>query len=348
MKSKRKASESMSQTTAEISYVGVDVHERKSQIAIFEPGGKILYETRIETKDLPKFIGSIRGEKHVAIESIGFIYPIYDKLKALPMCHVKVANPSRVQLIAKSKTKNDVIDAKVLGDLLRTNYLPTSWIPEDDETRQKRLIVRDRVKYGVRKAGIKGTIRWLLKRKGIEVVGPFSIAGRNKLRSLGLFEIESRLEELSLIESMIKKLDGTIVKLVSTDKNAKLLDTLPGIAPYTALFLSSHVGDVNRFPDSRHMCADLGLVPMIHQTGDTKVLGHITKTGNKWLRRNLVECARTAIKKDKRLRKFYLKLRRKRGEKKALIAVARKLVSYAFWMLKRNITYEELNPWNQS
>jgi hypothetical protein len=59
----------------------------------------------------------------------------------------------------------------------------------------------------------------------------------------------------------------------------------------------------------------------------------------------MIECARAAIKKDPHLREFYLKLRHKRGEKKALIAVARKLVSYAFWMLKRNITYEELNPW---
>ncbi|MHB8567634.1 MAG: hypothetical protein ACYC7D_13365 [Nitrososphaerales archaeon] len=58
----------MSQTTEGILYVGVDVHERESQIAIFEPGGKLLYETRIETKDLPKFIGSLRGEKHVAID----------------------------------------------------------------------------------------------------------------------------------------------------------------------------------------------------------------------------------------------------------------------------------------
>ncbi|MHB8567635.1 MAG: transposase [Nitrososphaerales archaeon] len=204
----------------------------------------------------------------------------------------------------------------MLGDLLRTNYLPTSWIPEDEETREKRLIVKDRVRYGARKAGIKGSIRWLLKRKGIEVKSPFSLAGRKNLRSLGLFEIESRLEELSLVESMIKKLDGMIVKLVSGDRNAKLLDTLPGFGPYTALFLSSHVGDINRFPDSRHMSADLGLVPMIHQTGDTKVLGHITKTGNKWLLRNLVECARTAIKKDQHLRKFYLRVRRKRGEKR--------------------------------
>ena len=75
MKYERKASASMNPTG--ISYVGVDVHERESQIVILEPEGTLLYETRIETKNLPKFIESVHGEKHVAIESIGFIYPIY-------------------------------------------------------------------------------------------------------------------------------------------------------------------------------------------------------------------------------------------------------------------------------
>jgi len=134
------------------------------------------------------------------------------------------------------------------------------------------------------------------------------------------------------------------------DPNARLLDTLPGVGQYTALFLSSSVGDINRFPDSKHLCAYLGLVPSLHQSGDVVHTGHITKLGNKWLRRNLVECARTSIRKDANLRAFYQKLRHKRGEKKALIAVARKLVAYASWMLKRNKTYEELlsSPWTST
>jgi len=91
-------------------------------------------------------------------------------------------------------------------------------------------------------------------------------------------------------------------------------------------------------------------VPWLEESADTTHLGHITKKGDKWLRRNLVECARTSIRKDAKLRAFYQKLRHKRGERKALIAVARKLVAYAFWMLKRNKTYEELlsSPWTST
>ena len=74
--------------------------------------------------------------------------------------------------------------------------------------------------------------------------------------------------------------------------------------------------------------------------------GHITGSSNRWLRRNMIECARAAVRNDQHLEGFYLKLKRKRGgEKKALIAVSRNMVTYAYWMLKRNLTYEELSPW---
>ncbi|MGH2638544.1 MAG: transposase [Rhabdochlamydiaceae bacterium] len=111
------------------------------------------------------------------------------------------------------------------------------------------------------------------------------------------------------------------------------------------LFLSSSIGEIDRFPDSKHLCAYFDLVPSLHQSGDTAPAGHITKTGNKWVRRNLTECTRVAMRKDFHLRKFYLELRRERGEKKVLIATTRKVVAYAHSMLKRNLTYEELTPW---
>ena len=102
---------------------------------------------------------------------------------------------------------------------------------------------------------------------------------------------------------------------------------------------------MNRFLDSKHLCAFLGLVPSLHQSGDVMLTGHITKLGDRFLRRNMVECARVAVRKDPHLREFYLRVRQKRGDKKALIAVARKTVAYAWWMLKRKQTYEELSPW---
>ena len=276
-------------------------------------------------------------------------YPLCDKLKQVPGCEVAVANPKRIRQVSDSKQKHDRADAKVLGNLIRTNYLKRSHM-SDIETREKRFLINDRVKYGLRRSELRGSIRWLLKRRGIQIEGdPFSREGRRKLREeVQLQEINIRLQELELVESIIEKLDRQIIHVVSEDGKAKLLDTLPGLAPYTALFLSSALDNVDRFPDSKHACAYLGLVPSLHQSGDVTFTGHITRDGNKFLRRNLVECARVAVRKDPHLREFYLKLKRKRGERKALIAVARKMVAYAYWMLKRNQTYEELAPWTHT
>jgi hypothetical protein len=84
-------------------YVGVDVHERESQLAVFEQNGSLVIEKRIPTVTLESFVSSLPGEKHVAIESVGFIYPIYDRLSKIPSCHVSVAVPGYVRLISKSR-----------------------------------------------------------------------------------------------------------------------------------------------------------------------------------------------------------------------------------------------------
>jgi transposase len=338
----------MIEQSQDVVYIGADVHERETQLAIFERGGVLLQEKRVATKDLASFVGSLEvREKHIALESVGFVYPLYDKLRQIPRCEVAVANPRTINLIAKSKLKHDKTDAKVLGELLRMNYLPLSHLPEE-KTREQRFLINDRVKYGLRKADLKSTIRWLLKRRGIDQEGRkiFSVEGRARLRSLSLREIDIRLDELELVESIMGRLDSEIEQIVANDKNAKLLDTIPGVAPYTALYLASAFDDIDRFPDSKRACAYVGLVPSLHQSGDVSFTGHITKDGDKFLRRNMIECARVAVRKDPHLKEFYLKLKHKRGERKALIAVARKMISYSYWMLKRNQTYEELAPWS--
>jgi len=324
-------------------YVGVDVHERESQVAVYESDGTLLEERRIGTERLPKFISSLPGEKHVGLESVGFIYPIYDAL-AGESCDVAVANPNNILLIARTRIKYDKVDARVLGELLRTNFFPRSHIPSE-AIREKRLLTRERVRYGVKRAELKNSIKWLLKRRGIHVNKPFSIVGREQLRSLGLPEVTYRLKELELTEKIVEELDLRIKHVVSRDPAAGLLDTIPGVGAYTALFLSSALDDVDRFPGSKHACAYVGLVPSLHQSGNVSHSGHITRQGNKWLRRNLVECARWSVRKDPYMKAFYERVKGRKGRKRALVAVARKIVSYAFWMLKRNLTYEELAPW---
>src|SRR5580658_3796968 len=166
----------------------------------------------LPTKELRNHLSSLPGEKRVAMESVGFVYPIYDELSSLKDCHITVANPNRLHLISRSSTKHDKADARVLGDLLRTNYLPVAHM-RDEETREKLVVIGERVRYGASSGELKGSIRWLLKRRGIEVEKPFSDEGRKRLRALRLQEVDNRLDELALVESFIERLDGQILDI---------------------------------------------------------------------------------------------------------------------------------------
>ncbi len=273
----------------------------------------------------------------MAVEAVGFIYPLYDQLKGLEDCTVSVASPSRLQLIAKSKLKNDKVDAKALGELLRTNYLPTSHMIDPD-ARERKLLAMERARYGRRRARVIVETKWLLKRRGIKV------RKFDELKELHLAEIDRRVREMELLNSIIDELDNAIKATVATDKRAKLLDTISGIAPYSALYLSAMLDDVEGFQDSKHAAAYLGLVPSLYQSGDVRYTGHVTKAGDPLLRSILVQCAMASIKSDRRMLEFYLRIKRKKGDKKAIIALARKIVVYAYWILKKNVTYKELVP----
>ncbi|MDG7042190.1 MAG: IS110 family transposase [Nitrososphaerota archaeon] len=148
---------------------------------------------------------------------------------------------------------------------------------------------------------------------------------------------------MELLNSIIiDEPDDAIRETVEGDERARLLDTISGIAPYSAFYLSTMLDDVERFQDSKHAAAYLGLAPSLYQSGDVSYTGHITKAGDPVLRSILIQCARASIKSDERMKEFYLRIKRKRGERKAIVAVARKMGVYAYWILKKNVTYKEL------
>ena len=92
-------------------------------------------ERRVPRGELATFLSSLPGEKRVAMERVGFVYPVYDRLSSMQGCRVTVANVNRMQLNPGSSTKRDVADARILGDQLRTNYLPVPHT-RDQEVRE--------------------------------------------------------------------------------------------------------------------------------------------------------------------------------------------------------------------
>jgi transposase len=140
--------------------------------------------------------------------------------------------------------------------------------------------------------------------------------------------IISLLNILDTIEEEIKELDRIVKDAGKEDERVKLLQTVDGVGPITALAFVAEVDDPKRFEDSKDVAAYVGLTPTQYSSGEIKRQGGISKKGSKHTRCLLVEAATTLLTRCQvwvKLKAWGLKLMRKIGKKKAIIAVARKL-----------------------
>ncbi|MBV9178503.1 MAG: IS110 family transposase [Nitrososphaeraceae archaeon] len=119
---------------------------------------------------------------------------------------------------------------------------------------------------------------------------------------------------------------------------ASLLMTIPSIGYYSALLIVSEIGDINRFPDSHHLCSYSGLIPSTHSSGGIITYhGSITKRGSKYLRWIMLECVHVHIRTNKNssISQFYSRLAKSKGNSKAAVAAASKLLRIICCVMKQ-------------
>ncbi len=127
------------------------------------------------------------------------------------------------------------------------------------------------------------------------------------------------------------------------DLRVQALQVLPGVGQLTAMTLVAEIGDITRFPTARKLCAWAGFTPTVRNS-DRKIRhGHISKQGSPWVRWVPSEAAQTA-KVRSPFDRMYLEIARRRGRKIATIAIARKLLARAFYILKEVSATQTLSP----
>ncbi len=125
------------------------------------------------------------------------------------------------------------------------------------------------------------------------------------------------------------------------------LRTIPGVGLLTATGVLAFVGDVHRFPSSRHFASYLGLTPKEFSSGSKRRLGAISKQGDTYLRTMLIHGARAVIqhsraKEPDRLRAWALRLERTCGNRKATVALANKLARIVWAVLKHDRDFRSI------
>ena len=332
-------------------YVGIDVGKAKCRAALMNPNGTIESEFFFEnnSKGIANLVSTLNIEDKVVMESTGNLWlNIYDTLDSKKI-KVVLANPMKTKAIASAKVKTDKVDARILAHLLRADLVAESYVPAGD-VREMRALVRHRLSLVKMRTMVKNKVHAVTDKYSYhcEYSDMFGKAGLEWLKSQKVSELDRLLLEnhLSLVESInlqIVKMDEAIRKRASQDEDVRLLLSLTGVDVYTALLLRSEVGPIGRFADYKKLVSWAGLAPSVHQSGNVEYHGAITKQGSSMLRWAIVEAARVAVVHDEKLGGFYLRVKARRGDQKAVVAVANKMLKIVWVMLTRRETYSGAN-----
>jgi transposase len=160
----------------------------------------------------------------------------------------------------------------------------------------------------------------------------------NEVKRSILNDLLSRFKDIT---ERIKEMENRMANIGKDLEDVKLLMSFPGVDVYSALAIYSEIGDISKFPDKDHFASYTGLVPKVDQSGEREVHGKITKKGPSILRFIIVNSVHTLIKLSPRFKKIYLRLVRRLGKKKALIALARRFATMIYEILKTKKPYIE-------
>jgi transposase len=338
-------------TTTSIRYVGLDVHKRVVEVCIVDHTGKVVHRERfpLNRRTLTLFATQVlRPTDHVALEATTNSWAVADVLRPHVACIV-VSNPLATKAIAQAKVKTDKVDAHVLAQLLRCDFLPEVWQPDEATRRLRELTARRSALVGQRTM-FRNRIHSVLAMRLVETpLRLFNAQGLQWLDSLELDDqarwlVDSDRRQIDFLQKEIDAVDLELAQRGYQSEPVKLLMTLPGVDVTTAEALLAAWGDAKRFPDADHAASYLGLTPSTHQSANLCYHGPITKRGNSQARWMLIEAAQHLDKHPGPLGHFFRRLAKKKNRNVAVVAAARKLAAIGWQMLVNGEPYRYAIP----
>lgn len=318
-------------------YGGLDIHKDNIVGCILNKAGDVKREHTfpVSKKAVEKFLeGFSNAEITFAIEACGMWRGVYNILTELGYT-VKLAHAKKTHDIACNK-KTDKVDAHILADLLRTNYLPEVWIPNEqtlkirDLTRHKSNLTRLRVQIQVK-------IKSYLLQNGIQYGKVWNEKSLPKLAELhpNIKNLVHVYQCLKAEEKEVKKRIGNISRNM---EEATLLMSVNGIGELSALIILAEIGDIHRFTSPKALVSYAGLCPGLYQSGGT---GRTVKNNavNKWLKWIIYECSGRAVRLNLQFKEYFYRMQKKKNYQTARRATARKMLTIIWYMLTNREPY---------
>lgn len=323
-------------------FIGLDVHKKNWSVVIYT---KYLEVKRFTQPSNPQILADYlhrhfpHARYHTAYEAGFSGFWIHKELIRYGIDNI-IINPADVPTTDKEKKqKRDESDSRKIGQSLRAGRLKGIYIPFEDQLchrhllRTRNRLVRDISRY-------KNRIKSLLNFHGIELPESLEkgnwtkasltwLSEESKKDSPWALSLELLLEELQHLILVRGKSDKKILELATTVyvKEIKLIRSIPGMGILGAMIILTEIGDMKRFKRLDDLCSYVGLIPNVYASGAKEYTGGLTKRSNKYIQPVLIECAWKAMKKDPQLLLSYNELLKRMKGSKAIIRIARKLLS---------------------
>lgn len=326
-------------------YAGIDTHKDDVLVHIINDDVKVVAEERLATTDTGfDRLAHLLKDAQCVMEAGSTCYPVYDALIERGI-KPKVAHPLYLKSNSGLK-KTDKVDARRMALMLKAGIIPEAHIP-NVEVREARELVKQHVS--------------IVQQRTMEICKAKALLLRHRIKySSNLFGkkadwfessdypagvrllLSQACKSVQFLSEQKKQVDRIIEGRAKLNADAVILHSIPGVGWYGAYLLAVYIDCVERFGSCEQLVSYAGLAPTIHQSGKTMHMGRISKLGRPEIRGLLGQCAWVAVGNKNRFRKKYLKIKRKHGKKKAIVAVARKMLVTAYYLLKKREQYKEV------
>lgn len=340
------------ENSAPTRFIGIDLHKHYLvAVGVDAKLDQVLGPRRVQLCDLEAWIGKTLGAQDaVVLEMTTNTWEAHDSLLA-HVHSVTVVHPPHVKLITQAQVMTDRIAAHNLAQLHAKGMLVGVWVPPQ-EVRQLRSLIAQRAKMVKLSTQARNRLHAVLHRHHLalpEQGSPFAPERRSWWVELPLSTAEKvcvlcDLETLAFAQRQIAHLEQALNELAAQDERVPLLVQLTGVGVLTALTILAAVGQIERFPTAKHLVGYAGLGARVHDSGQTRRSGKITKAGRRDLRFAMVESAWAAARCDPHWKAEFERLEPRLGRNKAIVAIARKLLVAVWHILSKGVADRFAQP----
>lgn len=340
----------MKDYNGKVVYLGIDVHKKTYAVTAICEGQVVKKDTLKADASFfvsycKKYFPRARIESAYEAGFSGFHLHRYLEEHDI---RNRVVHAAGVEIASGNRVKTDKRDSLRLATQLSAGRLKGIHVPSK-EREDARIVTRLRETFVKKRSAIGVQIKSLLFQHGLiahdsnEKISPKWIQRLlEKQFSQGLMFAIKQFSTLWLeLNERIKEIDKQMDSQAKEEGALEMMyRSVPGIGPVVARTLANELGDMSQFKNERQLFCYTGFTPTEHSSGEHVRQGHISRQGKSIFRKLLIQSAWVAIRKDSALREIFDRISIKAGSKRAIVAIARRLIGKIRACIKTGCLYE--------